>query len=65
VDFSDPERRNVIAGGHEQSRMVWKSTDGGQTWTNVGLNLPEGTKFSSQSFAARRIHVSRHASLGQ
>jgi photosystem II stability/assembly factor-like uncharacterized protein len=47
VDLSDPQRRTVIAGGHEQSRMVWKSQDGGLNWTNVGLTLPEGTKFSS------------------
>jgi len=37
----------LIAGGHEQSRMVWKINGRRTTWTNVGLNLPEGTKFSS------------------
>ena len=47
VDFSDPQRRTLLAGGHEQSRTVWKSVDGGQTWTNIGSTLPEGTKFSS------------------
>ena len=47
VDFSDPERRTLLAGGHEQSRTVWKSVDGGQTWTNIGTMLSEGTKFSS------------------
>jgi photosystem II stability/assembly factor-like uncharacterized protein len=47
VDFSDPQRRTLLAGGHEQSRTVWKSLDGGQTWTNIGTTLPEGTKFSS------------------
>src|ERR1043166_9062735 len=47
VDFSDPKRRTLLAGGHEQSRTVWKSGDGGQTWTNIGSTLPEGTKFSS------------------
>jgi photosystem II stability/assembly factor-like uncharacterized protein len=26
---------------------VWKSVDGGQTWTNIGATLPEGSKFSS------------------
>jgi photosystem II stability/assembly factor-like uncharacterized protein len=40
VDFTDPERRTLLAGGHEQSQMVYQSTDGGQTWTNIGLNLP-------------------------
>lgn len=47
VDFSDPRRRTLLAGGHEQSRTVWKSTDGGQNWTNIGTTLPEGSKFSS------------------
>ncbi|HMJ90172.1 MAG TPA: hypothetical protein VK530_10170 [Candidatus Acidoferrum sp.] len=47
VDFSDPQRRTLLAGGHEQSRTVWKSVDGGQTWTNIGATLPEGTKHSS------------------
>ncbi len=47
VDFSDPQRRTLLAGGHEQSRTVWKSVDAGQTWTNVGAMLPEGTKHSS------------------
>ena len=47
VDFSDPQRRTLLAGGHEQSRTVWKSIDGGQNWTNIGAMLPEGTKHSS------------------
>jgi photosystem II stability/assembly factor-like uncharacterized protein len=47
VDFSDPQRRNLLAGGHEQSRTVWKSVNAGQTWTNIGATLPEGTKHSS------------------
>jgi photosystem II stability/assembly factor-like uncharacterized protein len=47
VDFSDPQRRTLLAGGHEQPRTVWKSTDGGATWTNIGANLPAGTKFST------------------
>src|SRR5436190_12227746 len=47
VDFSDPQRRTLLAGGHEQARTVWKSTDGGQNWTNVGASLPEATKHSS------------------
>jgi photosystem II stability/assembly factor-like uncharacterized protein len=47
VDFSHPQRRTLLAGGHEQSRTVWKSMNGGQSWTNIGATLPEGTKFSS------------------
>ena len=47
VNFGDPERRTLLAGGHEQARTVWKSTDGGANWTNIGKALPEGTKFST------------------
>ncbi|MGB8354208.1 MAG: hypothetical protein WCD79_10000 [Chthoniobacteraceae bacterium] len=47
VDFSDPKRLTMLAGGHEQSQKLWKSEDGGQNWVNIGLNLPAGTKFSS------------------
>src|SRR5579864_5140063 len=34
VDYTDPERKTLLAGGHEQSRTVWKSNDGGKSWTN-------------------------------
>ncbi len=47
VDFTDPNRQTLLAGGHEQSQKVYKSTDGGQTWTNIGVNLPAGTGFST------------------
>ena len=47
VDFSDPARQTLLAGGHEQSRTVWRSMNGGQTWTNVGTSLPGGTGYSS------------------
>jgi photosystem II stability/assembly factor-like uncharacterized protein len=40
VDFRDPQRQTLLAGGHEQAQLVNRSTDGGQTWTNIGLNLP-------------------------
>jgi hypothetical protein len=47
VDFSDPRRRTLLAGGHEQARTVWHSKNGGESWTNIGSTLPEGTKFST------------------
>ncbi|MGA2864478.1 MAG: hypothetical protein ABSF95_08310 [Verrucomicrobiota bacterium] len=52
IDFSDPQRLTLLAGGHEQSRTVWKSVDGGRNWANVGTNLPAGTKFSSNPLLA-------------
>jgi hypothetical protein len=47
VDFGDPDRKTLLAGGHEQKQMLQRSTDGGQTWTNVGVNLPASSHFSS------------------
>jgi hypothetical protein len=42
VDFTDPQRQTLLAGAHESSQKVWKSVDGGSTWTNVGTGLPSG-----------------------
>jgi hypothetical protein len=47
VDTGDPQRRTLLVGGHESARTVWKSSDGGQNWVNVGTTLPEGTGFST------------------
>jgi hypothetical protein len=40
VDFTDPGRQTLVAGGHEQAQTVYRSTDGGMTWQNVGAGLP-------------------------
>jgi hypothetical protein len=42
VDFTDPQRKTLLAGAHETSQKVWRSTDGGAAWTNVGTSLPSG-----------------------
>jgi hypothetical protein len=47
VDFTDPNRQTLVAGGHEAAQTVYRSTDGGSNWTNIGVNLPAGTGFSS------------------
>jgi hypothetical protein len=47
VDFDDPERKTLLAGGHEQKQTLHRSGDGGETWTNVGVNLPVDSHFSS------------------
>ena len=49
VDFTDLNRQTLLAGGHEQKQTVYRSQDGGNTWTNVGVNLPAGTAFSSST----------------
>jgi DNA-binding beta-propeller fold protein YncE len=47
IDFTDPERKTLLAGGHEQKRTLHHSTDAGQTWTNIGDRLPEDSHFST------------------
>jgi photosystem II stability/assembly factor-like uncharacterized protein len=42
VDFTDPERKTLLAGGHEQSQVLRRSTDGGATWVDIGSTLPAG-----------------------
>jgi photosystem II stability/assembly factor-like uncharacterized protein len=43
VDLSDPSRKTLLAGGHEQSRTLNLSTDSGKTWKPVGMDLPDKT----------------------
>ncbi len=43
IDFTDPQRRTLLAGGHEQSQTLYRSTDSGMTWPNIGASLPPST----------------------
>ena len=43
IDFSDPDRKTLLAGGHEMSRALNRSTDGGETWEPIGNGLPDLT----------------------
>lgn len=47
VDFSDPKRRTLLAGGHEQSQVVYRSKDAGETWEGIGEKFPSNTPVSS------------------
>jgi len=47
VDFTDPQRRTILVGGHEQVQEVRYTHDGGATWTNIGVNLPADSGDSS------------------
>ncbi len=47
VDFTDPARRTLLLGMHEQSQSTELSTDGGQTWTKIGNRLPADSNHSS------------------
>jgi hypothetical protein len=46
VDFTDPQRKTLLAAGHEQMNRLYKSIDGGQTWTDIGNRFPDSTSFS-------------------
>jgi photosystem II stability/assembly factor-like uncharacterized protein len=47
VDFVDPDRQTLVAGGHEQNQTVNLSIDGGKTWSNVGGGIPAAAGFTS------------------
>jgi hypothetical protein len=47
VDFSDPVRKTLLAGVHETKRRLFRSSDGGATWLDIGAKLPADSHFSS------------------
>ncbi len=47
VDFSDPARRTLLTGLHEQERSLQASHDGGESWEKIGDRLPEDSSFST------------------
>jgi photosystem II stability/assembly factor-like uncharacterized protein len=49
VDLSDPLRRTLLAGLHEQTGML-RSHDGGQTWTKISTSLPPDAGFTTSPF---------------
>jgi photosystem II stability/assembly factor-like uncharacterized protein len=58
VDLGDPLRLTLLAGGHEQTQTLYRSSDGGTTWTNVGKNLPAGTNFCTNALVIDRdVHL--------
>ncbi len=58
VDLSDPQRLTLLAGGHEQKNTLYRSADGGATWTNVGVNLPAGTNFCTNALVIdKNVHL--------
>jgi hypothetical protein len=45
VDFTDPERKTLLAGSHESNSHLFRSTDGGKTWTDIGGMLPSNAGY--------------------
>ncbi len=46
VDLSDPGRRTLLAGLHEQTGLM-RSHDGGQSWSKISASLPPDAGFTS------------------
>jgi len=40
VDFSDPDRKTVVFGTHGEKQQLYRSTNGGQDFQNIGGTLP-------------------------
>jgi photosystem II stability/assembly factor-like uncharacterized protein len=47
VDFTDPARKTLLLGLHEQSQSLQLSTDGGLLWTKIGAHLPADSNHST------------------
>jgi photosystem II stability/assembly factor-like uncharacterized protein len=47
VDFTDPERKTLLLGLHEQSQGLELSTDQGKSWTKIGSRLPADSNHST------------------
>jgi hypothetical protein len=45
VDLSDPARRTLLSGRHEASAL-FRSSDGGSTWTDLSSTLPPGVGYT-------------------
>jgi hypothetical protein len=49
IDFTDPARSTMLAGTHEQTGVLFLSTNAGAAWTNIGAKLPSGIGFCTQA----------------
>ena len=59
IDFSDPERKTLLAGPHEATSKLFRSTDAGKTWTDIGKMLPASAGYctASQVLSATNLLV--------
>ncbi len=71
VDFSDPQRKTLLLGLHEQSQSLQMSNDGGRTWKKIGDKLPADSNHSSdpiiidsKTFLVNTAGWKAHATLG-
>ncbi len=64
VDLSDPARSTLLAGGHEQSQTLYRSTDGGKTWNNVGSALPANSQCTTPVLIDKQTYLMGCAGYG-
>jgi photosystem II stability/assembly factor-like uncharacterized protein len=58
VDFTDSKRRVMLVAGHEQTNKLYRSTDSGINWTDIGTALPTEAGFlSSPLVLDSKIHL--------
>ncbi|HEX2874823.1 MAG TPA: hypothetical protein VHP33_26410 [Polyangiaceae bacterium] len=66
LDFADPDRKIMLAGGHEARKTLWRSPDAGQTWVDVGMNLPDDSRASSYPLVlGPELHLLGAAGYGE
>jgi len=47
IDWTDAKRRFMLLGAHEQAQTLYRTDDGGETWENIGANVPDTCRWSS------------------
>lgn len=52
IDFTDPARATLLAGGHEQSHTLYLSRNGGTTWENIGARIASDQNTSNPMILA-------------
>jgi hypothetical protein len=57
VDFSDPERKTLLSGGHEQAKILFLSTDAGVSWSDIGPSLPDDVGFCTTTLVLDSKHL--------
>jgi photosystem II stability/assembly factor-like uncharacterized protein len=57
VDFSDPNRQTLVAGGHEAAKKLSRSTDGGMTWTDIYTGLPPNSSCTFPLVLSAQSHL--------
>jgi photosystem II stability/assembly factor-like uncharacterized protein len=49
IDFTDPQRKTMLAGAHETTGALYVSKDSGKTWTDIGSKLPSTVGFCTST----------------